>query len=769
MCSRSDSRDLQTASFDPAPAVNTSAHDTNGHIHINDLQNSTTNDHSVAHHLNDSQSSFDLESSLPASGATALPPSSSQSAPDDLAHESSRSEAPVIKSPSAVPERPVSDVREDIAPLSASSEHFIDLEEQSQHKDTQMNPDPAGDASEHHFNSHSEPYDSFQDSQLDSSPALDPIINHSIDPDNNNPRIAAEESSSIAVAHIPNHPPVPLTEGAISETPIGPAPSPIHFTEHTPAVFSNQHLPTDHVMEDAPSTSVKTTREREDDEFADGPATKRSRTDEATSETGFKVPERPAINTQVNGTSEDAQSASHPLTKPQQKFLQRTIGNVKRISAAKWFTAPVDYVGMNLPRYPEIVTQPMDLKTLEDKLRAEKYPTVDACIADLNQIVQNTMIFNGPDHAVTKAALEMKASFDKHLQQLPGPEVKEPTALDRKKKVPDTMAVRVPHSRRESRSSLPGSARSPPSASSPQTFALGPEGVPLIRRDSTLGDGRPKREIHRPAPRDLPYANQKPKKKKYQTELKFCEKVLNELSKPKYAGVSYPFMTPVDPVALNIPSYHSIIKKPMDFGTIKTKLDQGEYEKASEFEADVRLVFQNCYKFNRPGDIVSQAGHQFEEVFNAEWANRHQWIDANTPSSGPQSPGSSPEPEESDEEEEVEEEEEEQTQLTKLQQQIAAMSRQVELITQKKKSPPAPNKKAAKSSKSSKKDSKKAVTPSTQKGSKKSSARPAKHERTPVVTYEQKQDISSRINSLSETKMSTALKIIRDNMPSLKV
>ena len=63
-----------------------------------------------------------------------------------------------------------------------------------------------------------------------------------------------------------------------------------------------------------------------------------------------------------------------------------------------------------------------------------------------------------------------------------------------------------PHpSHRQSRSSLPGSARSPVSADSQQTFALGPTGVPLIRRDSmTVGDGRPKRKIHPPAPRDLP-------------------------------------------------------------------------------------------------------------------------------------------------------------------------------------------------------------------------------------------------------------------------
>jgi hypothetical protein len=37
------------------------------------------------------------------------------------------------------------------------------------------------------------------------------------------------------------------------------------------------------------------------------------------------------------------------------------------------------------------------------------------------------------------------------------------------------------------------------------------------------------------------------------------------------------FMEPVDAVALDIPDYHDIIKFPMDFTTIRTKLANGAY------------------------------------------------------------------------------------------------------------------------------------------------------------------------------------------------
>lgn len=532
--------------------------------------------------------------------------------------------------------------------------------------------------------------------------------------------------------------------------------------------------------QDEPMSSGKVAREREDDDMDCGPAAKRSRTDgdissapAAPAAPEFKVPDLPELNTNV--TEEKAEPVDSkpfihndsPITKLQHRFILKVIQNIKRTNDAMPFTKPVDIVALNIPTYPTIVTNPMDLRTMEEKLKNNQYPSIAVYVNDFNQIVENSMSFNGPEHVVTKNALNIRASFEKQMLNLPGPDPPEPPPAEKKKKAPAATTTKATSSRRESRSSLPGSARSPITAASP-TFALGPQGVPLIRRDSTVvGDGRPKREIHPPAPRDLPYANQKPKKKKYQLELKFCQHVMNELLKPKHQHIAFPFLLPVDPVALNIPHYHKVIKNPMDLGTVGTKLSRGQYENAKEFEADIRLIFSNCYKFNPDTDPVHAMGNNLEAVFDEKWAEKSRWIEANIPASGRQSPGSSPEPEEEEEEEE-EDEDDRGNELAKLQQQIAAMSRQVELITQKKKSPPAAAKKGKGGKTTGKKDGKKNSSAVPAKVEKKAT-KPAKKEKTPYVTYEQKQDISNRINSLSETRMATALKIIRDNMPNLKV
>jgi bromodomain-containing factor 1 len=62
----------------------------------------------------------------------------------------------------------------------------------------------------------------------------------------------------------------------------------------------------------------------------------------------------------------------------------------------------------------------------------------------------------------------------------------------------------------------------------------------------------------------------------------------------------------VDPVALGIPDYPKIIKKPMDYGTIHTRLDRREYRTAEDCLNDILQVSRNAKMFNPPGAVSSQ-------------------------------------------------------------------------------------------------------------------------------------------------------------------
>ena len=80
------------------------------------------------------------------------------------------------------------------------------------------------------------------------------------------------------------------------------------------------------------------------------------------------------------------------------------------------------------------------------------------------------------------------------------------------------------------------------------------------------------------------------------------------------------FLEPVDPVELGIPDYFDIIKTPMDFGTIQTRLRKEFYGSQEEFPSDMRLVFNNAKTYNPEGHDVWNAANTLSKLFERQWA-----------------------------------------------------------------------------------------------------------------------------------------------------
>jgi len=98
---------------------------------------------------------------------------------------------------------------------------------------------------------------------------------------------------------------------------------------------------------------------------------------------------------------------------------------------------------------------------------------------------------------------------------------------------------------------------------------------------------------------------------------KECLKVLEKCMKHK---MSWPFKEPVDPTALGIPDYPTIIRHPMDLKTIETRFKSGMIQTPDEFVALVRTVFRNAYVYNKPGDPsgVREAAEKLSYIFEKE-------------------------------------------------------------------------------------------------------------------------------------------------------
>lgn len=275
----------------------------------------------------------------------------------------------------------------------------------------------------------------------------------------------------------------------------------------------------------------------------------------------------------------------NPLPKHQQKHAVMTVKAVKRLKDARPFLNPVNPVALNIPFYFNHVKRPMDLSTIERKLNVNAYETPEQVTEDFNLMVNNCVSFNGPQAMISQMARNIQAAFEKHMLNMPAKDAP-PVKQTRKKRPLD-------------------------------------EDTPVVIRRAQTHNGRPKREIHPPKSKDIyPYETRKPKSKKLQQAMKFCMGVVKELTNKKHASFNYPFLEPVDPVALNCPTYFDYVKEPMDLGTVAKNLDNWKYQTLEEFERDVRLVFENCYKFNPDGTIVNQMGHRLEDIFNTKWAER---------------------------------------------------------------------------------------------------------------------------------------------------
>ncbi|XP_074567881.1 transcription factor GTE9-like [Curcuma longa] len=98
--------------------------------------------------------------------------------------------------------------------------------------------------------------------------------------------------------------------------------------------------------------------------------------------------------------------------------------------------------------------------------------------------------------------------------------------------------------------------------------------------------------------------------------MKQCEGLLKRLMSHRFAWV---FNIPVDVKKLNIPDYHTVIKNPMDLGTIKTKISSGGYSSPWDFAADVRLTFTNAMTYNPPTNDVHLMADSLSKYFELRW------------------------------------------------------------------------------------------------------------------------------------------------------
>jgi hypothetical protein len=148
---------------------------------------------------------------------------------------------------------------------------------------------------------------------------------------------------------------------------------------------------------------------------------------------------------------------------------------------------------------------------------------------------------------------------------------------------------------------------------------------PVIKKPARRSE--PGRRVNRRASTQNASGPKAPSEMDPETDLTYCKELIGRmLSGPGFwTRLVGPFKDPVDPVAHNCPQYFNVVKHPMCLRDIKGKMDRGEYVSSAEFEADIRLIFQNCFEYWQPQDPVFKDCEAFEKYFNEKWNMRHKW------------------------------------------------------------------------------------------------------------------------------------------------
>ena len=100
--------------------------------------------------------------------------------------------------------------------------------------------------------------------------------------------------------------------------------------------------------------------------------------------------------------------------------------------------------------------------------------------------------------------------------------------------------------------------------------------------DPSFGEGdekKPARQIKKPVkdiPESTPQHSSKPKGRQSEA-MKACGEIIKEMFNKKHSTYAWPFSKPVDTEQLDLHDYTQVIKKPMDLGTVRTKMENREY------------------------------------------------------------------------------------------------------------------------------------------------------------------------------------------------
>ena len=96
-----------------------------------------------------------------------------------------------------------------------------------------------------------------------------------------------------------------------------------------------------------------------------------------------------------------------------QAEAKKVLGSLRKFPDADPFLLPVDWKGLGLKDYPQIVKVPMDLTTVATKLSNQQYSSIEEFVTDFKLIISNCQMYNADKSAVYEMAARVDSEFER--------------------------------------------------------------------------------------------------------------------------------------------------------------------------------------------------------------------------------------------------------------------------------------------------------------------------------------------------------------------
>ncbi|KAM9758915.1 polybromo 1, like isoform 4-T4 [Menidia menidia] len=235
------------------------------------------------------------------------------------------------------------------------------------------------------------------------------------------------------------------------------------------------------------------------------------------------------------------------------------------------------------PDYYAVIKEPIDLRTIAQRIQIGYYKTVNAMAKDIDLMAKNAKTYNEPGSQIFKDANTMKKVFIQRKIEL---EHAEPTKS----------SLRIRNRRSGQGDRLSG-------VSVALQYGSESEDDPLLSGSVCYDEGESEAESQ-------------------SSSMEMSNPIfqLYEAVRGARNNQGQVFSAPFQqlPSRREYPDYYRHIKQPISLHNIRTKMKNGEYESVEQIDADLSLMFENAKRYNMPNSSIYKRAFRLQQIMQAK-------------------------------------------------------------------------------------------------------------------------------------------------------